>query len=216
MSACAPRTRRAAPGGSCSRQLAAGGWQRRKQPSRIARLLSPFLFAVSCFPFLSSPSSAQPTEEYEQKAAVVCRFPEFTEWPADALDSQPTIDLCVASSNPFGDALERMLADKTLPGRTFRVREVGTPDDLAGCRLLFVPAGSGPRGYALLTRARRAPVLTVGEVDGFLDKGGLVNLRLVDGRVRFDVDVGAAQRVGIRFSSQLLRLALVVRGGAEP
>ncbi len=204
--------------GSCSRQLAAGSRQPRKQPSRIVRLLSPFPFPVSCvlFLLLLSPSSAQPTPEYQLKAAFLCKFPEFTEWPTEATDSQSTIDLCIAAPNPFGDALERLVAGETLRGRAFRIREVGTPADLAGCRMLFVPAESGRRGYALLTAARRQPVLTVGEDDGFLDEGGLVNLRLVDGRVRFDIDAAAARRVGIRFSSQLLRLALVVRGGPGP
>lgn len=201
---------------SGSRQLAAGSGQPRKPPSRIARLLAPVLFPVCGFPFLLSPAYAQATPEYALKAAFVCKFPEFTEWPAEALDTQPTVDLCVVPPNPFAGALERMAAGETLRGRAFRVREVGTPADLAGCRLLFVPAGAGRLGHALLTAARRQPVLTVGEADGFLDEGGLVNLRLVDGRVRFDIDVEAAQRVGIRFSSQLLRLALVVRGGPGP
>jgi hypothetical protein len=63
-----------------------------------------------------------------------------------------------------------------------------------------------------LVSAQQTPVLTIGESTTFLDEGGLINLRLVDGRVRFDVNVDAANRVGVRFSSQLLRLALSVRG----
>jgi hypothetical protein len=93
-----------------------------------------------------------------------------------------------------------------------RVRDVSTPVELDTCHLLFVPSRA-PDRKALLARSHALPVLTIGESPSFLDEGGIVNLRLVDGRVRFEIDVGASSRVGVRFSSQLLRLALNVRGG---
>jgi hypothetical protein len=42
-----------------------------------------------------------------------------------------------------------------------------------------------------------------------------VALHLINGRVRFDINVEAANQVGVRLSSQLLQLALSVRGGRE-
>ena len=57
------------------------------------------------------------------------------------------------------------------------------------------------------------PILTIGETGRFLDDGGIIKLRIVERRVRFDVNAAAADRVGMRISSQLLRLALEVRMG---
>jgi hypothetical protein len=57
--------------------------------------------------------------------------------------------------------------------------------------------------------------LTVGDERGFVDEGGMIALRVVDGRVRFDVNVTAARRAGLRLSSQLLQLAMSVRGGGQ-
>lgn len=212
-----------------ARRLAPGGWrpdssrerdvsgcrQRRAASALLHRLLHGFLSLVVLSAIPALPSSAQPTPEYELKAAFLSKFPEFTEWPKEAIDSRPTIDLCVAAPNPFGAVLEKLAAGEALEGRRYRVREVDAPAELEGCRVLFVPATAGRRGKRLLDAARQQPVLTVGETDGFLDEGGLVCLQLVEGRVRFDIDTGAARRVGIRFSSQLLRLARVVRGERE-
>ena len=49
----------------------------------------------------------------------------------------------------------------------------------------------------------------------FIDEGGIVALRMINGRVRFDINVEAANQAGLRLSSQLLQLALSVRGGPE-
>jgi hypothetical protein len=52
-----------------------------------------------------------------------------------------------------------------------------------------------------------APVLTVGESPAFLRAGGIVSFAVEQGHVRFDVNRGAAEARGLKFSSQLLRLA---------
>jgi hypothetical protein len=150
--------------------------------------------------------------EYQLKAAFVSKFPEFTEWPAQAVESRRTIDLCVARPNPFGRALSDFTAGEAIRGRPLQVREITGPGEIASCHVLFVPADSALDRRALLAAARKLPVLTVGEAAAFLDEGGILRLDLVDGRVRFDVNVAAANRVGVRFSSQLLRLAMHVRG----
>ena len=48
--------------------------------------------------------------------------------------------------------------------------------------------------------------------DRVLDDGGMVSLRVVDGRLRFDVNMPAVERAGLRLSAQLLGLAMTVRG----
>jgi hypothetical protein len=45
-----------------------------------------------------------------------------------------------------------------------------------------------------------------------LDEGGVINFLIVDRRVRFEVSMNAAQRAGLRISSQLLSVAVRVRG----
>lgn len=152
--------------------------------------------------------------EYQLKAAFVSKFPEFTEWPSHAVNTRKTIDICVARPNPFGRALLEFAAAEVIGGRPLHVREITGPADVPSCLVLFIPARSAADTRDLLAAARKAPVLTVGESSTFIEQGGIINLRVIDGRVRFDVNVGAANRVGVRLSSQLLRLALNVRGQA--
>ena len=83
---------------------------------------------------------------------------------------------------------------------------------ITGCHVVFVPGPGNPAGKAVLQAIGDHPVLTVGESPGFLDDGGVVRLQVIDRRVRFEVNATAAERVGLRLSSQLLRLAVRVRG----
>jgi hypothetical protein len=51
------------------------------------------------------------------------------------------------------------------------------------------------------------PVLTVGDVSEFAQAGGMIGMRIEDNRVRFDVNLAAAQRAGLTLNSQMLKLA---------
>ena len=148
--------------------------------------------------------------EYRLKAAFLYRFPEFVEWPAAALDGRSTVDLCIHAPNPFGDVLDQLAAGESLRGRRLAVRHVDG-DRLAGCHLLFLPRQLASHA-AILRRVQSLPVLTVSDAPDFLDRGGVIQLYLVNDRVRFSISTAAANRAKLRVSTQLLRLALSVRG----
>lgn len=82
---------------------------------------------------------------------------------------------------------------------------------LRSCHLLY--AGSvDPKGAAhLLDTLKGAPVLTVSDLGTFAQIGGMAQLFVEDDRMRFAVNVQAAQRCKLRFSAQLLSLAKLVK-----
>ncbi|MFN8065711.1 MAG: YfiR family protein [Vicinamibacterales bacterium] len=173
---------------------------------RAFRLL--VAFAITA---LTTVSAAEVVPEARLKAAFVSKFPQFVDWPGAALDSRSSLDVCVGDPDPFGADLSALLRGESVRGRPLRVRTVTASDPIANCHLLFVPAGPAQR--SLLSAAANHPILTVGDDPAFLDDGGMIALRVVNGRVRFEIDDAAARRVGLRISSQLLGLAVAVRGG---
>ena len=55
-------------------------------------------------------------------------------------------------------------------------------------------------------------MLVVTNEDGGLDAGSSVNFLLIDQRVRFEISLDAAQASGLRVASELLAVAVRVRG----
>jgi hypothetical protein len=144
-------------------------------------------------------------------AAFVYRFPQFVEWPESALAGRETVDICVAEPDPFGESLEALVEGEVLNGRPLAVRRVNGAGELEGCHVLFVSSATESQ-EALLHAVADRPVLTIGESTDFLDDGGIINLRVVDRRIRFEVSATSALRSRLQLSSQLLALALVVHG----
>ena len=152
---------------------------------------------------LATPAPGQEASfEYRVKAAYLFNFTKFVEWPGEALPPGAPITICVTGSNPFGAALEETIRGESVNGHPLETRAAPPAD---GCHVVFVPRGAN--AAALLRPFQRHAALTVGESDTFLHDGGMVNLVLDAGRVRFEINPEPAERAGIRISSRLLRLA---------
>jgi hypothetical protein len=157
------------------------------------------------------PIAAQPSLEVRLKAAVLSKLPQFVDWPPAALSGRAQMVVCVLAPDPFGADLPELLAGERLNGRPVVARTISREDELGACQVLYVPAGALTASRRLFDATATRPVLTVSDDQQFLDAGGIVQLGMVNGRVRFDVDAGTAQRAGLRISSQLLQLARNVR-----
>jgi hypothetical protein len=174
--------------------------------SRLTRLLAWIVpCAVSLVP--GAMIAQDVSLEYRVKAAYLFNFAKFVEWPPAARRGALTI--CVAGRNVFGDALERTVTGESVDGRPLAVRVILEPMD--GCHILFVPRGAAAPAY--LRASQDAPVLTGGEMPRFIDEGGVANFVLEGTNVRFEISQPAAERVGLRISSRLLRLARLPGAG---
>lgn len=149
-------------------------------------------------------------DEYRLKAAFVFKFPQFAEWPPEALADRAAFELCVEGTGATAAALRELTEGEVLHGRRLVVRDHPSAHNLSSCQVLFF-AGQRP-DRDLMARAAVLPILTVSDTPGFLDAGGIIELKMIDRRVRFEVNLAAAARARITLSSQLLRLAAAVRG----
>jgi hypothetical protein len=149
--------------------------------------------------------------EYAVKAAFIYNFAKFTEWPpAAGGGTRDPIVLCAFAGEPY-DAALASIDGKSVQGRTLRVRRGLRPIEIKSCHVVFIAASEERRIPELLRAAAKAPVLTVGDSDGFAEGGGMIGLINADNRVQFEINNDAAQRVNLKIGSQLLRLARLVK-----
>ena len=154
--------------------------------------------------------------EYQVKAAFLYNFAKFVEWPADMFEGDgEALVLCVAGDDPFGGSLDGVVRGETLNGRRLVVHRTRDLSEIQECHVVFVPRSERSRQERILDSVRHRGVLTVGETDGFLTGGGIIRFVLDQNKVRFDVNLEAAESSGLKLSSKLLRLARMVYGSQQ-
>lgn len=148
------------------------------------------------------------TAELQVKAAFILNFAAFVEWPPSAFrDATAPLVVGVYGEDPFGPALDEILAGEVTRERSFIVRRLRPGADPTGCHILFVSDSERRRWSGVLASLRRQPVLTVGNGPDFNEAGGIIEFVTERGRIRFRINVQAAEAAGLVLSSKLLRLA---------
>ena len=110
---------------------------------------------------------------------------------------------------PYPEALE-VLEGKTVQGHKLVVKRLADLSAAADCQVLFIGASEKPRLAEIMADVKNRPVLTVGEVAGFAESGGMVNLVSGQNRIVLEINREAAGRARLSISSQLLKLARLV------
>lgn len=153
-------------------------------------------------------------EEYVVKAAILFNFIKLVEWPATmpAPANEPIRVGLLGHAHcckPVADALEGKLVRQ----RPLRVRQFSDLKGLEECQVVFLARDEKARLKPLLEKVNGKSILTIGECEGFVEAGGVINLVVADRKVRYYVNPAAAERAGLKLSADLLRLGMVVKAG---
>jgi hypothetical protein len=198
------------------------GHDRQARPSEIHRLrrrlgrAAAIPLCVLGLLLLAAPApcaaQAEPTREYQIKAAFLFNFLQFVSWPdAECAVSEGPFVIGVLGDDPFGSTLDQLVAGETIQNRPLAIERYEDVREVGRCQVLFVSGSEaeGLEGIFAAVAGRR--VLTVGETPGFAERRGVIALALQGGRVRLEINTAAAGAENLSISSKLLRLADVVR-----
>jgi len=170
------------------------------------------LSLIAVLGFTLAAGARAQTEEYQVKGAFLFNFAKFIEWPVSSFGGpHEPIAICILGQNPFGDSLGEAVRGKSLGGRPIALRMIADVLPKSGCQILFVNAQERMRFHSMAGSFKDGGVLTVGEAPWFIEDGGIINLKVEGGKIRFEINVDAADQAHLVISSKLLSLAQIVR-----
>jgi len=170
----------------------------------ILRLLSTVLCVSWCA------AAPGPYTESEVKAAFLYRFAGYVEWPATAMDA-PRFVIAVLGADAVAASLERALMTIRIKDRPGEVRRIDDIRDARQAHIVYIGARHTDALDSLLPLLANRPVLVVTDGERGLDAGGMLNFRMVDQRVRFEVALDTAEAAGLSIGAELLAVAMQVR-----
>ena len=168
-----------------------------------------------CPMFCSAQSNAGFTT-HDVQAAYLYNFAKFAQWPQDrATDSEP-FSICLLGEDELGKKLDDLIADETLQGRKIVARRLSSASAAESCQIVFIGQSEEARLSKELAALNGKPALTVSALPQFLEHGGAILFLFQNNKVRFAVNLAAAQQAGLTLSSELLKVAVYVQGMSAP
>ena len=169
------------------------------------------LFLTLCVPCAARAEAAlfdQSASAARLEAAFIMNFVKFTEWSAP---EDMSLVVCVIGDARVGAAVIDAL--RTTPnGSRVQVRQLADQPSTPDCHVAFIAGSQIGRARSMLDALRGRPILTVSDGAGFLQAGGMIELFVEGGRLRFAVNLDAVEQAHVRLSSHVLGLAKIVHG----
>jgi len=160
--------------------------------------------------------------EYQIKAAFVHNFIKFVDWPKEKVaDSNNLITIGIIGKDPFGQAFEPLKnkqanGKKVIIKRFISLKESKLSGDqveaIRKCHLLYVCRSEKEQLKKIINSVKDYNVLIVGDMNNFLESGGIINFVIEDKKVRFEINNIVAKQAKLDIRSKLLRLAKKVIG----
>jgi hypothetical protein len=157
---------------------------------------------------------AQDVTEVSLKGAFIFNFARFTEWPSESLPATAAVSACVVGDRGVGEALKRSVSGQKLNGRAIVVSILEPNVPLPSCHFLYVSGVARTRLAEIVYGVHDAPVLTVSDDETFIKAGGMIQVFIESGKMRFRINPKSAKRAKLQLSSRLLALADLVEAEA--
>src|ERR1700722_4920072 len=182
---------------------------RRASRRRTALTLLAAVWAMSLA--VRAAGGAESDSEEAVEGAFLSRFTGYVDWPPQAA-ADPQFTIAVLDAGGVATELERLLQNRQIQNRPAQVRPIKNLRELDGAQMLYIGGSHRDDLHRLISSVAGRPVLVVTSQEGGLDAGSSVNFLLIDPRGRFEISLDAAQGSGLRVASELLAVAIRVRG----
>jgi hypothetical protein len=154
-------------------------------------------------------SYAADADSESLKATLITKFALDTKWPPEsAITSHSKMNVCVLGdselaklSKVFGGALQELGREYAL------IKNVNSAAIPASCNIVFIRDSEEPKLSQILQGLAGKTVLTVGDIDDFATKGGMIELAYVNKKVKVAINNKAAKNAKIVIGADLLGIA---------
>lgn len=182
------------------------------QQIRVVVIIS-WMVCVLIHLFPGSSYCNQNVTEYQLKAVFLYNLSKFTKWQSEITSSEDAFIIGIYGTDPFGNILDTTVAKETRGNQPIKINRYTTIEELkdSQCNILFISNATPQKLKTIQDALPDRSVLTVSDVPGFAEYGGMVNLLNTGEKIIIEINHGSAVQSGIKISSKLLRLARIIK-----
>ncbi|AEW00442.1 hypothetical protein A4D02_24240 [Niastella koreensis] len=147
--------------------------------------------------------------EYNLKAAFIYNFTRYIEWKAEAGENEFIIG--IIGSSPIDDPLGEIVKTERVDNKKIAIKRFNKPADISFCHILFISQSAGVALDDILTKTSGKGMLVISEQNGYAELGTAINFVIINRKLKFEANVRAINSAGLTASSQLLKLAIIIK-----
>lgn len=151
---------------------------------------------------------AQDREKHELHSMMIYNFLKYIQWPESTNSGQFVIG--VMGDDEVYNTLNSWYGDKERQGKVLRVKKIASAAEASQCQLVYIGRTSSSMFDAVQQSVQSNPTLIITDKNGLGEKGSGINFKIVNNRLKFELNQGALNASKLKVSSQLAAMAIVI------
>lgn len=163
-----------------------------------------FLFAFGAFTL----SFAQDKPMYEIHSAMLYNFIKYVQWPNEGDGGEFVVG--VMGDDDVFNTLKQWYDGKPKGSKKYVIKKLSSPADAATCAVVYLGKGKSNQFDDIKGAIAGKPVLTITNGNGLAQKGSCINFKVVDGKLKFEMNQAIFGSNSLKVSSQLSSMAIMI------
>jgi hypothetical protein len=167
------------------------------------------LFLTLCFTSaLAVNSNAQERPTHEIHAAMVYNFIKYVQWPDEGESGEFVVGV-IGDDNVF-NTLQKWYDGKPKGSKKYVVKKLANAEEANSCQVVYLGKSKSRDFDNIKASTTGKSILTVTDGNGLGQKGSCINFKVIDGKLKFELNQGTVSSSNLKISSQLSSMAILI------
>lgn len=151
---------------------------------------------------------AQERPEHEIHAAMLFNFIKYVQWPDEGTGGDFVVGV-MGEDNVF-NTLKAWYDGKPKGSKKYVVKKLTSADEAASCHVVYLGKGRSKEFDNIKAAIAGKPVLTVTDGNGLGQKGSCINFRVIDGKLKWELNQATFTSSNLKVSGQLASMSILI------
>lgn len=145
---------------------------------------------------------------HEIHSAMLYNFIKYVQWPNESEAGDFVVG--VMGDEDVFNTLKQWYDGKPKGTKKYVIKKLTAPEEAATCSVVYLGRGKSNQFEAIKGNIAGKPVLTITNGNGLGQKGSCINFKVIDGKLKFEMNQGTFGSSNLKVSSQLSSMAILI------
>ena len=162
-------------------------------------VVATFLFSGNVF--------AQQKPLHEIYAMMMYNFVKYVQWPENGSGD---FVIGVAGNNEIFKTMNEWYHGSKIGGRTCLIKNIQSVSDAENCSVVYIDKSKSSDFDAINSKVKGKNTLLITDKNGLGQRGSGINFKVVDNKLKFELNQKAIESANLRVSTSLSSMAILI------
>ena len=152
--------------------------------------------------------NAQEKPIHEIHSAMLYNFIKYVQWPNEGETGDFVVGV-IGDENVF-NTLKTWYDGKSKGSKKYVIKKLASAEEATGCQVVYVGKSKNRDFDVIKSSVTGKSILTITDGNGMGLKGSCINFKVIDGKLKFELNQASVTGSNLKVSSQLSSMAILI------